>query len=259
MLLVAHREEILVQAAETYLRIRPKSRVGFFLGQVRDVEVDVLCASVQTLSRLVHLERFSPQHFDYIVFDEFHHAATTTYRRVLNYFAPRFLLGLTATPDRTDQSDILSLCDDNLVFSRDLFAGIKCGLLAPFHYHGIYDDSVDYREIPWRSGRFDIEQLFQQTRHLGACMPCLKGMAAQFVQAGVVAAAVYSGSALSRGDALRQLRDGRLAVIFSVDLFGYPIFVIDRCLCATAYQRACMLLRYASSGFGHERKLVLAR
>lgn len=126
---------------------------------MRDAEVDVLCASVQTLSRSSHLERFSPGHFDYLVIDEFHHAAAATYRRVLNHFAPRFLLGLTATPDRTDQSDILSLCDDNLVFSHDLFAGIEGGLLAPFHYYGIYDDSVDYREIPWRNGRFDPEQL----------------------------------------------------------------------------------------------------
>ncbi|MGS0757438.1 DEAD/DEAH box helicase family protein, partial [Roseateles sp. GG27B] len=104
VLFVAYREEILQQAAQTFLLIRPDARVGYYMGQTRDVEVDVLCASVQTLGRNAHLERFAPQHFDYIVVDEFHHAAAATYRRLLAYFAPRFLLGLTATPDRTDQS-----------------------------------------------------------------------------------------------------------------------------------------------------------
>jgi superfamily II DNA or RNA helicase/HKD family nuclease len=284
VLFVAHREEILTQAAETFLRIRPKSRVGFFLGQVRDVEVDVLCASVQTLSRSIHLERFSPQHFDYIIIDEFHHAAAATYRRVLNYFAPRFLLGLTATPDRTDQSDILSLCDDNLVFTQDLFAGIECGLLAPFHYYGIFDDSVDYREIPWRNGRFDIDQLSNklatlararhalrewrqrgQQRTLAFCVSTRHAdfMAAQFGQAGVAAAAVYSGSKLSRGDALAQLLDGRLTVIFSVDLFneGVDLPSIDTVMMLRPTESKILFLQQLGRGLrkadGKERLVVL--
>ncbi len=284
VLFVAHREEILIQAAETFLRIRPKSRVGFYLSQVRDVEVDVLCASVQTLSRSIHLERFSPQHFDYIVIDEFHHAAATTYRRVLNYFAPRFLLGLTATPDRTDQSDILSLCDDNLVYSQNLFAGIESGLLVPFHYYGIFDDSVDYREIPWRSGRFDAEQLSNklatlararhalrewrqrgQKRTLAFCVSTRHAdfMAAQFIREEVAAAAVYSGSALSRGDALAQLRDGRLAVIFSVDLFneGVDLPSIDTVMMLRPTESKILFLQQLGRGLrkaeGKERLVVL--
>lgn len=79
VLFVAHREEILYQAAETYLRIKPDSRVGFYMGQQRDHTVDILCASVQTLGKEAHLERFSPAHFDYIVVDEFHHAAADRY------------------------------------------------------------------------------------------------------------------------------------------------------------------------------------
>ncbi len=149
VLFVAHREEILNQAAETFLRIRPRCRVGYYMGKTRDVEVDVLCASVQTLGRESHLERFSPQHFDYIVIDEFHHAAAPTYRRLLQYFAPRFLLGLTATPDRSDQSDILSLCDDNLVFTCGLFAGIRrwfaCAIPLLRHlrrYGGLHGNTV---------------------------------------------------------------------------------------------------------------------
>lgn len=167
VLFVAHREEILHQAAETFIRIRPQSRVGFYMGKQRDMAVDVLCASIQTLGKEAHLERFTPQHFDYIVVDEFHHAAAPTYHRLLSYFAPTFMLGLTATPDRTDRSDILSLCDDNLVYAHNLFEGIRSKLLAPFHYYGIYDDSVDYAEIPWRNGKFDPNQLAHKLATLG--------------------------------------------------------------------------------------------
>ena len=241
VLFVAHREEILGQAAATFVRILPTKRVGYFTGRSRDADVDVLCASVQTLAKAEHLERFAPQHFDYVVVDEFHHAAASTYRRLLTHFAPSFLLGLTATPERSDQSDILSLCDDNLVYSCHLFAGIHAGLLAPFHYHGIRDESVDYREVPWRNGRFDPEQLSNklatlararhalrewrnkaQRRTLAFCVSTRHAdyMADQFTRAGVSAAAVYAGSTLGRAQALESLNNGTLQVVFSVDLFN---------------------------------------
>lgn len=241
ILFVAHREEILSQAAATFVRILPKKRVGYYTGRSRDADVDVLCASVQTLAKAEHLERFAPQHFDYVVMDEFHHAAAGTYRRLLTHFAPSFLLGLTATPDRTDQSDILSLCDDNLIYSCHLFSGIEAGLLAPLHYYGIQDESVDYREVPWRNGRFDPEQLSNklatlararhalrewrsraQNRTLAFCVSTRHAdyMAEQFINAGVSAAAVYAGSSLGRAQALEKLHAGKLQVVFSVDLFN---------------------------------------
>ena len=84
-----------------------------------------------------HLYRFAPDAFDYIVVDEFHHAAAATYRKVLDHFMPRFLLGLTATPERMDGADLLSLCADNLVFECDLVEGIRRDELVPFHYWGV--------------------------------------------------------------------------------------------------------------------------
>ncbi len=254
------------------------------MGKTRDVEVDVLCASVQTLGRESHLERFSPQHFDYIVIDEFHHAAAPTYRRLLNYFAPRFLLGLTATPDRSDQSDILSLCDDNLVFTCGLFAGIRAGLLAPFHYFGIYDDTVDYAEIPWRNGRFDPDKLSnklatlarsrhalrewrkrKQQRTLAFCVSIAHAefMANQFDKEGVACAAVYAGSSLSRADALERLRDGRLEVIFSVDLFneGVDLPAIDTVMMLRPTESKILFLQQLGRGLrkseGKEKLIVL--
>lgn len=246
VLFVAHREEILDQAAATFVRLMPDRRVGSYTGKARDANVDVLCASVQTLSKTEHLNRFSRQHFDYVVVDEFHHAAASSYKRLLEHFAPSFLLGLTATPDRTDQSDILTLCDDNLVHSCALFEGIQADLLAPFHYYGIQDEAVDYREIPWRNGRFDTEQLANKLATMARARHALKHwqekgqrrtlafcvsqrhadfMAAQFQQQGVAAAAVYAGSSLGRAQALEMLDAGSLQVVFSVDLFNEGVDV----------------------------------
>lgn len=152
---VAHREEILTQALNTYTKLWPEKSSGFYYGQKKEHDKEMLFASVQTLGRQHHLDRFSPDHFDYIVIDEFHHASAKTYLNILNYFTPTFLLGLTATPERTDQANILSLCHDNLVFERNLVHGIDEKILVPFHYFGIWDDAVDYQEIPWRNGKFD--------------------------------------------------------------------------------------------------------
>jgi superfamily II DNA or RNA helicase len=158
VLFVAHREEILDQAMRTYRTLRPGSVLGKYTGTERSEEADILFASIQTLGRQRHLDRFPADRFDYIVVDEFHHASASTYRRLLDHFTPQFLLGLTATPDRTDGADLLALCGGNLVYRCDLAEGIAKGLLAPFDYYGVPDD-VDYENIPWRSNRFDEEAL----------------------------------------------------------------------------------------------------
>ena len=158
VLFVAHREEILTQARETYRQIRPDARLGMYTGTEKAPEADVVFASIQTLGRRDQLPRFAPSTFDYIVVDEFHHAAASTYRRLLDHFTPKFLLGLTATPERTDGGDLLAICQENVVYRCDLNEGVRRALLCPFRYFGVPDE-VDYRNIPWRSSRFDEEAL----------------------------------------------------------------------------------------------------
>jgi superfamily II DNA or RNA helicase len=158
VLFVAHREEILQQAKKTFRRIRPQARLGFYTGKEKDSQADVLFASIQTLGRLGHLKHFDRERFDYIVVDEFHHAAARTYRNLIDHFTPKFLLGLTATPERLDGGDLLGLCQENLVYRKDLVAGIEADLLCPFQYFGVPDD-VNYENIPWRSSKFDETEL----------------------------------------------------------------------------------------------------
>ena len=248
VLFIAHREEILQQAMRTFRRIRPGAHLGLFTGAEKDGDAEVVFASIQTLSRQAHLDRFAPDEYDYVIVDEFHHAAARTYRRVLDHFDPGFLLGLTATPERTDGGDLLALCGENLVYRADLLAGINRRLLAPFRYRGIADD-VDYTAIPWRSNRFVPEVLEQALatkkralhaleqyethagrRTLAFCVSRLHAdvMARWFADAGYRAVAVHSGeTSAPRATSLQQLADGELDVLFAVDMFNEGVNVPD--------------------------------
>jgi superfamily II DNA or RNA helicase/diadenosine tetraphosphate (Ap4A) HIT family hydrolase len=248
ILFVAHREEILAQAMKTYRRIRPEARLGRYMGREKAPDADVLFASIQTLSRKPHLHRFAPDHFDYIVIDEFHHAAAASYRKVIRHFEPKFLLGLTATPERTDGGDLLALCRENLVFRCDAFEGIRRGLLSPFRYFGVPDE-VDYENIPWRSSRFDEEALTRAVatrkrarnaleqyreragrRTLAFCCTTRHAdfMADFFRREGIRVAAVHSGPTSDpRTTSLERLEAGELDVVFSVDMFNEGVDLPD--------------------------------
>ena len=239
VLFVAHREEILRQSREVFRRVRPDADLGLFVGDEKVRDSEVVFASVQTLHR--HLDRFAPAAFDYVVIDEFHHAAASTYRRVLGHFESKFLLGLTATPDRRDGADLLALCGDNLVFDCGLAEGISRHELSLFHYWGIAD-VTDYAPIPWRSGRFDPATLAVaiETRERAAkalrewrdkgggptlafCSSITHAefMKAFFVAEGVRAAAVHSGSDSDpRHRSVAGLQSGEVEVLFTVDVFN---------------------------------------
>jgi len=115
VLFVAHREEILNQAETSFKNIKPDIKTGFFSGKNKESNCDVVFATVQTLGQRKYLyeECFKKDEFDYIIIDEFHHAAAGNYGNILEYFTPRFLLGLTATPERMDNKDVFALCDYN--------------------------------------------------------------------------------------------------------------------------------------------------
>jgi superfamily II DNA or RNA helicase/HKD family nuclease len=253
VLFVAHREEILEQALRTFRRIRPDAALGRYMGAQRDKEADILFASVQTLSRAWHLRQFAPAHFDYIVIDEFHHAESPTYRRILEHFTPRFLLGLTATPERTDGADLLALCGNNLVYRCDLIDGVRQELLCPFEYYGV-PDIIDYAQIPWSRTSFDEESLTRAAatetrarnaleqlekrggiRTLGFCVSQRHAdfMRDFFVKHGKRAASVHSGDTSDpRVNSMEALRNGDLDIVFCVDMFneGLDVPEIDTVL-----------------------------
>ena len=253
VLFVAHRDEILKQAMAAFRKVRPNAHLGRFAGGEKDFDAEVLFASVQTLGREANLGGFERDAFDYIVIDEFHHAAATTYRRIIDHFTPDFLLGLTATPDRNDGQDLLGLCEENLVYECDLWSGIAREQLAPFKYFGV-PDLVEYAQIPWRSGRFDenalteavatkaraenaLDQLSNRGggKSLGFCVSVRHAdfMARFARERGLNAVAVHSGkNSAPRTSSLKELEDGQLDIVFTVDMFneGVDIPSIDTVL-----------------------------
>ena len=256
VLFVAHREEILKQAAVSFRNVRNSEDYGFFTGEEKSTDKSVIFASVATLGRSEYLSEkyFAPDYFQYLVIDEFHHAVNEQYQRIVEYFKPQFLLGLTATPERMDGRNIYEICDYNVPYEISLKDAINKGMLVPFHYYGIYDDT-DYSGLHLIRGRYDEKELnetyignvhrhdliykyyckYGSKKALGFC--CARAhaeeMAKEFCERGIPSAAVYSNAngtySEEREKAIEKLKSGEIRVIFSVDMFneGVDITSVD--------------------------------
>ena len=247
ILFVAHREEIIKQAAESFRNVRKSDDIGFFYRDIKDRGKSMTFALVQTLGKAEYLNEgyFSRDYFDYIIIDEFHHAVSGNYRNIIEYFTPKFLLGLTATPERLDSKDVFALCDYNTVYEIRLTDAINKGYLVPFRYYGIYDETVDYDNVEFKNGKYNDKELekslminkraelilnhynkYFSNRSLGFCTSKKHAeyMAKYFCEHGIKAVAVYSGEngkySENRSDAINKLTKGEIKVIFSVDMFN---------------------------------------
>lgn len=124
----------------------------------REKECDVLFASKDTLRQSEELAKFTRDYFDYIVIDEVHHSQTLSYQSLLKYFQPKFMLGMTATPDRTDRKDIFELFEYNNIYEISLNEVIERGLLVPYTYIGL-TDNVDYSKIRYQNQSYRVDDL----------------------------------------------------------------------------------------------------
>lgn len=160
VLFIAHREKIVMDAMKTFREILNEPNFGQLLGggHIPEGSGDSTFAMIQTISRTTHMTGLAPEAFEYIVIDEFHHSEATTYQKILDYFRPKFLLGLTATPERMDGRNVLAYCDYNVACDIRLMDAIQHGWLTPFQYFAIYDET-DYEKITWRGSRYDEAQL----------------------------------------------------------------------------------------------------
>ncbi|MEV6765257.1 DUF3427 domain-containing protein [Streptomyces sp. NPDC051105] len=277
LLFVAHRKEILKQSLRKYREVLDDASFGepLFSGELpRDWRH--VFASVQSLTDQ-RLEQFDPEHFDIIVVDEFHHATATTYRRVLNHFKPKQLLGLTATPERADGLNVQDeFFEGRIAAEMRLWEALDNDLLCPFHYFGVPDDT-DLTRLNWRSGTYDQSQLgdlfsadnfrarivIKQVRDkvsdptsmraLGFCVTRKHAhfMAKCFQDAGLKAAALDSESKPEiRDQILSQLKAGEIQAIFSVDLFneGLDIPDVDTLLLLRPTNSATIFLQQLGRG-----------
>jgi len=159
LLFIAHREEILNQAESTYKKVfREEIDPKILAGGKHLENANFVFATVQSLSQAKNRELIK-RNYDYVVIDEFHHTAASSYQKILDVIQPKFLLGLTATPERQDGHDVLKICEYNIAYEVRLPEAINRGWLIPFHYFGVADESVNYENINWRSGKFDPTEL----------------------------------------------------------------------------------------------------
>lgn len=182
LLFLAHREQILKQACKTFAKIIPDIQYGILSANYKDFHKPYLFATINMLSKEENLTQFAPTHFDYIIIDETHRAGASSYLKILNYFQPQFLLGMTATPERTDGFDIYQLFDHNIAYEIRLNQAMQENLLCPFHYFGITDITVDDQEINDNSTFNDlttdarVTHIINQSQYYGFSGERLRGL-----------------------------------------------------------------------------------
>ena len=276
LLFIAHREEILDQSLATFrYALRDPSFGEKWVGGARPSRFEHVFASIQSL-HAADLSSLAPDHFDVVIVDEFHHAAAASYEKVLNLLAPVELLGLTATPERSDGLPILQWFDDRIAAELRLWDAIDQQYLAPFLYFGIHD-GLDLRDIPWRRGRgYEVEaltnrytssdawarlvvkQLLEHTdvdsmRCLGFCVSIehAQFMERHFNHHGIRSVAIWGDSPRAeREAALRDLAAGDVNVVFSVDLFneGVDVPAVDTVLMLRPTESPTLFLQQLGRG-----------
>lgn len=288
VLVIAHRAHILAQAEAALSLVLDQTfgegKSSWYIGASSELDGDLVIASVQKLSRPSGLDRLAEEHFDFVIMDEVHHAHAPSYRRVLARLNAGFILGLTATPERTDGVDVASIFDDNLAYHASIGDGIAEESLVPFHYVGI-KDTVDFGQIPWRNGRFAMEELedrvirSERMDRLWQTMEkhpadrtivfCCSRRHALFTRdwlrsKGLHAAAVFSGSGSdSYSESLENLRRGKLQCLCVVDMFneGLDIPAVDRVIMLRPTESKVIFLQQLGRGLraseGKSRLLVI--
>ncbi len=275
LLFVAHRKEILEQSLVTFRHVLRDASFGeLYVDGARPEYWDHVFASVQSLGTAS--EEMPPDHFDVVIIDEFHHAAAPTYRRLLERLQPTVLLGLTATPERTDGQSILAWFDGHIAVELRLWQALEEQLLCPFHYFGVAD-GTDLSRLEWRRGGYvatELENLYTaddlrvakvlqalkdklpdlvSMRAIGFCVSVAHArfMADRFTRAGVPALAVTGESSREeRDDAKRRLSKREVNVLFTVDLYneGVDIPRVDTLLLLRPTESATLFLQQLGRG-----------
>lgn len=245
-LFIVHREEILIDAEKNFKRVSPHKKMGRYSGSKKELDCDYLFATVQSLHR--NLENFDSEEFQYIVIDEAHHIAGETYKKILDYFSPKFILGLTATPERADGYSIFQEFHGNIVMEIRIREALEEKLIAPFHYYGVTDikevdlSDVDIRDVDRVSKKLMVHKrsLFikeklefygysgDKMRVLGFCASVehAKFMAEEFRRLGIDSVSLTGENSVEeRKKQVELLSDIKspLKVIFTVDIFNEGI------------------------------------
>lgn len=247
LLFLAHRKEILEQSISTFRGILKDQNFGdLWVGEYMPSSFSHVFASVQTLNNNSKYFNFNNDYFDYIVLDETHHGTADSYDKIIKYFSPDILIGLTATPERMDGQDILQYFNNRIAYEIRLHEAIDRNLLCPFHYFGV-TDSVDLDAVKWSRGKYELSELsnlytgndlradliiraidkyiddIHTTKGIGFCVSKdhAKYMAMYFNRKNIPAESLDSDSLIEdRNNIQGRLKKGDIKFIFVVDLYN---------------------------------------
>lgn len=244
VLFIVHREQILHKSLESFQRVlgfEDKEACIYKAGMTVD-DKKYIFATVQTLSRDEHLEKFAADFFDYILIDEVHKAGADSYKKVMAYFEPDFLLGMTATPERTDGQNIYELFDYNIAYEIRLQDAMDADLLCPFHYFGVTDIEVDGQLIGEKEDFSNlvsadrVNHIVEKIEYYGYCGESVRGLMFCSTKKEAKELAIllnqrgYRTQALTgddsqavREDAVQKLEEGQLDYLITVDIFNEGI------------------------------------
>ena len=259
MLFLAHREQILEKSKESFSRIigGKKTDYGLYTGNSRNKNAKYVFATVQTLSKSNHLSLFDRDEFDYILIDEVHHAGAETYQKIMNYFQPKFYLGMTATPDRNDDFNVFKLFNYNIAYEIRLPQALEENMLCPFHYVGISDYTFkdnrineainsynnekgnhknEQKIVEQLSSQERVKYILDQTKYYGYSGDVLHGLifcsgvaesvslAKELTRQGSPSKALSGNdSEVKRRSVVKDLEKGIIKYIVTVDIFNEGI------------------------------------
>jgi superfamily II DNA or RNA helicase/HKD family nuclease len=247
LLFVVHRLTIAKDSLKTFQRVFGKNKtMGLYSGDKKELECDFVFSTIQTISKETHLKNFVKHHFDYIIIDETHRSGADSYLRLIDYFEPKFLLGMTATPERTDGNDIFQLFDHNIAYEIRLNRAMEEEMLSPFHYYGVSDLLIDNNVIDNKSdfnllvSSERVKSIIEQAKFYGSDNGITRGLifcsrkkeaielSTLFNQNGLKTTALTGDSTeLERVNAIEKLESNdiheKLDYIFTVDIFNEGI------------------------------------
>ncbi len=250
LLYVAHREEILKQSLEAFRAVLKNPNFGdLYVGKYKPVSYEYLFISIQSFNSIDLTSFTSSDYYDYIVIDEFHHAASKSYQKLINHYNPKIMIGLTATPERMDGRDILKYFDDHITSEIRLAEAIDRKLLSPFHYF-VVTDNVNLSNVKWHDGKYDVKELtkiytngnisnarldliynsvmyylddIEFIKGIGFCVSIghAEFMSNYFNKMGIPSIAISSNStSTERENARNNLINGNIKFIFVVDIYN---------------------------------------
>jgi superfamily II DNA or RNA helicase len=246
-LFIVHRTTIAKAALNTFQQVFGTTRtMGLYSGTTRETEADFLFCTVQTLALEQHLTAFAPDHFEYIVLDETHRSGAASYQTILAHFKPKFLLGMTATPERTDGFDIFRQFDYNIAYEIRLQRALEEQMLCPFHYFGVTDVTVNNQLLEEKAAfsllvaQERVNHILEKAAFYGTDSGCTRGLVfCRTVQEGEALSTAFNerglrtlvlsgrSSEAERAAAITRLESTeeslRLDYIFTVDIFNEGI------------------------------------